>query len=880
MSKLTGLLHIARSVLHRRRVDAETAEEIAFHVDRQTKKHIEQGMTPEAARTLALREFGGTTRWREETADTRRGSGIDSIRQDLSYAARLLRRAPGFSALSVLTLAIGLGGAITAFSIIDRVLFRPLPYREPEQLVSLVQANQYGNDFAFSMPNLLDLRSASGSFTSFGAAIPMDVLLDVGDAAPEVTSASVNGDFFQTLGVTPIAGRLLGRDDFTPGASPAVVISQELWQRQFGGDPSVVGDTIRIGPTPFTVVGILPGSFDFPAGARLWYPCRWCDQPPPNSRTSMNAEVVARLRPGVTVEQAAAEVSTIAQRIHERYPLFAENQMQTMHARPLRQAVIDRSATRIWMLGAAMGILLLIAAANLTSANLARAVSRGRELAVRSALGASRKRVVQQLTVEAIAICAIAATLGFIAAFFALRFVAAFGAAHLPRLSELALDWRAAVFALVASLVVALAVGMLPALRLSERDLRAGLVGGELPKRRLRRPGARPIILAAEIALCLLLVTAAALAARSLGLVHDQPLGVEPAGLAMLTPQTNFRKYPTLPSRIALYDRLVRDIGELPGVESVAAARTIPLGEAWMGKVELENSVSIGDEPVAFSNLVSPGYFATAGIPLLRGRLFASSDDPTAEPVAVISRRMAERFWPDMDPIGQRFRTTATGGPRAEEWLRVVGVVGNVRSYSLENEVTAMYYVSLVQHPTMIATTTILARVRGDAAARQRELYQAMRNVDPQMLGTTTTMEQVIRERTATRRETMGVLWMFAGLALFLAGIGIHGVLSYNVAMRTREIGVRMALGAASGRVVAGVVAQLVPPVLAGVVAGVAGSLAASRVFGSFVYKVSPTSPVVLLGAATVIVALALVAATRPAWRAATVDPLISLRAD
>ena len=878
MSKLTGLLHIARSIVARRRADAETAEEIAFHIDRQTQKHIAKGMSPGEARTLALREFGGTTRWRAETADTRRGQRIDSIRQDLAYAARLLRRAPGFTALSVLTLAIGLAGAITAFAIIDRVLFRPLPYHEPERLVSLVTSNQYGNDFALSIPNLLDLRAASRSIASVAAAIPTELLLDVGDASVEATSASVNREFFQTLGVAPLAGRFLGPDDFGQGAAPTVVLSHELWQRQYRGDRSIIGKTIGIGPTPFTVIGIAPQGFDFPAGAGMWQPCRWCERPPPNSRASMSAEVVARLADGVTIEQAAAETRVISEGIHQRYPLFSENQMRSILTHPLRDAVIGGAKVRVWTLGAAMGILLLIAAANLTSANLARAVSRGRELSVRSALGASRRRVVQQLTIETLAVCAIAASIGLLAAFYALRFVAAFGAAHLPRLSELGLDWRAGAFAVIVTLLVALAVGMLPALRLSEHDLRAGLVGGELTRRRLRRPGARASILAAQIALCLLLVTAAGLAGRSLGLVHDQPLGVEPSGLVMLTPQVNFRKYPTLPARAALYERLIREVGELPGVEGVAAVAAIPLGEAWMFKVELESGATI-PEPAAGYNLVTPEYFATSGVPLLRGRLLLPTDDGTSEPVAVISRRMAEKFWPGTDPIGQRFRSLGFG-EGSGEWLRVVGVVGNVRSYSLEFDNSAMHYVSLRQRPAMIATTTIIARVRGDAEARQRELYQVMRSIEPQMLARTTTMEQVIRDKTAARRETLGVLGMFAGIALVLAGIGIHGVLSYNVAMRTREIGVRMALGAAGGRVVRGVVAQLIPPVVAGVVAGIACSLAASRVFASFVFQVSPTSPEVMLGAALAIVTLALIAATRPAWRAASVDPLISLRAD
>src|SRR5688572_4152016 len=326
MSRLKGLRYLLRSLLAGHRADVDSDEEIAFHIECQTQKHIDAGMRPDAARTMALREFGGTRRWREEAADARRGRIIESLAQDARYGLRALRRHPGFSTIAVLTLSVGLGGAISAFALIETVLRRPLPYPAPERLVSIVQANQHSDGFRFSIPNFMDLRTAATSFSSIGAALPQVVVLDLGGTTVELEGAAVTRDWFTTLAMQPFAGRLLVPEDAQPGATSVVVLGYEVWRQYYGADPSIIGRSIRLAGGRLTVVGVAPRGFEYPGRAAMWFPCRWCDSPPENSRGSMMAEVVARLGSG-TIEQASAEVATIASAITQRHPTFNQNQM-------------------------------------------------------------------------------------------------------------------------------------------------------------------------------------------------------------------------------------------------------------------------------------------------------------------------------------------------------------------------------------------------------------------------------------------------------------------------------------------------------------------------------------------------------------------------
>ena len=807
---------------------------------------------------------------------TRRGGTFcDSLAQDLKYAVRTLGRNKGYTAVAILTLALGIGGAITAFVIGDRVLLRPLPYPAANKLLSVIQADGLAGGLPVNVRHFAALRTALRSFKSLDAAIVSERNLHVGDAIEPVQAASVSGGFFNTTGVNPVVGRTIGPDDVVRAAPAVAVLSHSLWRRSFGADPSVVGRTITLSNTPYTVIGIMPAWYSVPERTAVWLPCNWCERPPAGITT---AEVIGRLD-GASIDEARAELAVLWARLHEKAPPQVRDTMGRVTAVPLQETVVGGAAKRIQMLAAGMGLLLLIGCANLASATMARNVTRLRELALRSALGAVRRRIVQQLAIESLLVSTIASLAGLGLAAALLRVVARFGATHFPHLQELAIDARTIGFAAVLAAVVALLIGVLPAMQAARRDLASHLAGYAARRTRGPRTRAARVLLTAEIAMCLVVVAAAGLAARSLHLVYQQPIGIDTGGLATIRPQLDFRRYRTAESMIDLYDRVQARIAALPGVQSVGAAATVPLGEAWIGLIEIEGRPEL-KQPIAGYNLVTEGFFQTVGVPLRRGRLLTTTDDNTSEPVTVINQAMANRYWPGQDPIGQRFRAVSfdRGGPPV--WFRIVGIVADMRTLSMEIGYQPIHYVNARQQVAMLGRNTIIARGSGTASALLPGLRAALREVDPQAGGITTTVDEMVQEVTLERRQAAGVLAGFAALAVILAGIGIYGVLAYSVAQRLREIGIRMALGASAGRVVRQTLGDLGVPVVTGIIAGLLAARAASGVFTALVFGIKPTDPFVLGSAAAVIVTLSLFAAYVPARRAARVDPTLSLRAD
>ena len=805
-----------------------------------------------------------------------RGNFFDSVLQDLKYAFRTLGRNKGYTAVALLTLALGLGGAITAFVIGDRILLRPLPYPAADKLVSIIQAEGLAGGLPVNVRHFAALRIASRSFASLDASIPAERNLHAGDEIVPVQTASVTGGFFTTIGVGPLAGRTIAPTDTARAAQPVAVVSSALLRRRFAGDLSLVGRTVTLSNVTYTVIGVMPPSFAVPEGTDVWLPCTWCERPPAGAITT--ADVVGRLD-RASIEEAKAELAVLWQRMHDKAPQQVVATMGRITAVPLKETVVGGAARQIELLGAGMGVLLLIGCANLASATMARNVTRLRELALRSALGAARRRIVQQLAIETVLLSVIASLAGLGLSAALLRVVARFGATHFPRLRELAIDVRTVAFALVIALAVAVLIGVLPALQAARRNLASHLAGYAARRTRGPRTRAARVLLAAEIAMCLVVVAAAGLAARSLHLVYQQPIGIETAGLATIRPQLDFRRYRTAESMVDFYDRVLTRIAELPGVQAVGAAATVPLGEAWIGLIEIEGRPELKG-PIAGYNLVTEGFFETVGVPLRSGRLLMTTDNSTSEPVTVINQAMADRYWPGQDPIGQRFRAVSFDRGAPPIWFRIVGVVGDMRTLSMETRYQPIHYVNARQQVAMLGRNTIIARGSGSAGALLPGLRSALRAVDPEARGITTTVDEMVQEVTLERRQAAGVLAGFAALALILAGIGIYGVLAYSVAQRLREIGIRMALGASAGRVVRQTLGDLGRPVVLGVVIGLAAARASSRVFTSLVFGITPTDPLVLSSAAAVIVTLALLAAYVPARRAARVDPTISLRAD
>lgn len=878
MSRVLGFMHSLRSLLHRSAANDDTAEEIADHIARQTRKHVAAGLDPAAARALAVNEFGGADRWREEVGDARAGRFLDSIGQDARYATRTLRRHRGFTVVAVLTLAIGIGGTVASFTLVDQVLLRPLPYREPERLVQLVEANESSDALPFSVPNLVDLRAQARSFSAIGGAMLTTMAVDAGDQPADLLGASITGDFFDALGVGVFAGRALQAEDGLVGAPLTVVLGYELWSRRFSRDRSIIGRRVPLGAAKYTVVGVARPGFTYPEDAQFWIACRWCANPPPRSRATILAHTVARLARGVSIERARVEVETIAKRIHAEFPDPSVSQMTTARALPLRDAVIGDTRGELWMLGAAVCFVLIIGCANLASANLARNASRLHELILRSALGAARRRIVQQLVVESLILSLGGAVAGMAIAWWSVRLVARYGVLRFPRLSEVHLDGRSAAFAVAISAVVTLIIGALPALQLSSSDLRGRLAAGERGTAGRRGSRARDAMIVCEVALSVVLVVAAGLAVRSLQLVYREPIGVDPHGLFVVVPTMTRAEYGVPGGALRFQRALVQRIAALPGVSHAAVTSTAPLEMGWTGSIAIDGDAATSERRIAQFNLVGDDYFATLGLRLLHGRLFSAADDSASVPTTVINRAMAERYWPGTSPLGARIRALNIGA-HPDTWLTVVGVVSNVRTFSLELEDSPIHYVSLRQQSELAASQRVVVRADRSVASLYPEVRDIVRALDPAAQVQLSTVDERIAFTTSDRRMTTTVLGAFAGVALLLVAIGIYGVLSYTVSLRSREFGIRMALGADAATVVRTTLSHIARPVALGLVAGLAGARLVSHVMQALVFHLSPTEPAIFAAAGASLLVLALFAAYLPARRAARVDPLAALRA-
>jgi putative ABC transport system permease protein len=825
---------------------------------------------------------------------------METLWQDIRYATRTLLRRPGFTLVVILTLALGIGANTAIFSFVNAVLLRPFPYRGPDRLVILRnQDPKRGvNLVSPSIRDYLDYRERQHSFESLASFVTLAYNLP-GDGSAAATPLEVNfasSEFFNTMGVSPHIGRFFTHAEERPGDDLySVVISHKLWQERFGADRNILGRKILLDTTPYTVIGVAPPSFRFgyrpSANADAWAPLEsWLDRFKQTMRSGKREarggyHVIARLRENVTMKEAQADVAAIAARLAQDFP--TSNKDVQAFVTPLREAEAGNLRPYALSLLGAVGFVLLIACSNVANLMLVRATAREREMAVRLALGASRARLIGQLLTESLLLAVIGGTLGVGLAYGGVRLMKNAIPIELPVWMTFDLDWRALLFALGVSLLTGLLFGLAPALERSQLNLTEALKeGGRGGAGSIRSRRTRNTLVVAEVALALVLLTGAALMMRSFLKLTDVASGIDPRNLLSLyisPPGDKHRETPPYPAYADLYNRILPRLRELPGVEAAGSSNRVPydgegnVGGGWSFTVEGQTPEQQRFNPQALAPRVSHDYFTVAGIPLLQGRSFFESENLNTPRVCVVSQELAKRFWPNDTPLGKRLKLASVESD--SEWRTVIGVAGDVRYQGLDRETGLAIY--LPYNQAAAGAMNLLIRVKGDPAQLVEAARQAIWSVDPQLaIYSARTMETILANSTWQRRLWGFSFAVFAALALALAAVGIYGVMSYLAGQRTREIGIRMALGAQTGDVLRLTVGHGLKLVVIGVAIGLIGSLAMTRAMASLLFGVSATDPMTFAGVAFLLIIVALVACCIPARRAAKTDPMIALRED
>jgi putative ABC transport system permease protein len=862
-------------------VHREIDEEVRFHIDMRTEEYVRKGMSPDAARREAERRFGRLTRIKEMGYEVRGGGWLETLWQDLRYGARMLVKAPGFTSIAVITLALGIGANTAIFSVVNAVLLRPLPYESPERLLIIQESVSGGAGFSPSYSNFADWHARNAVCSSMAAVRTNESFNFTGAGEPErLQGRIVSAEFFSTLGIRPQLGRDFLAEEDRPGAPPAVILSHGFWQRRFGADPSIIGTQLTLNNQSFTVVGITPANFQYGAEADVTVPIGLQAERFRLRGRDPGVSVVARLKPGVSQQQAETELNLIAARLERQYP--ESNTGRRVLLTPLHESFVGDVRQPLLILLGSVGLVLLIACANVANLLLVRASARRKEMVVRVALGAGRVRIIRQLLTESVLLAALGAALGILLAFWGTSLIISQAPDGIPRLHEARVDAPVLVFTLAVSLLTGLLFGLAPALQASRPNLTEGLKEGERGSSG-RRQRLRGVLVVCEVALTLALLVGAGLLIQSFRRVLQVDPGFEARNL--LTMQLSVNN-PDGHQVATFFERLQRDVRSLPGVRSVAVSNGLPLGVANQPPfiVEGRPRPEPGNEPVGIRYTVSPDYFPTLGIELLKGRLFAAQDAPGTPPVVIIDEALARQYFPGEDPLGKRIRQALPDAPD----LEIVGVVRHVEHESLDGQAPArpQFYLNFQQTPaerlpTQVRRINLLVRtevdpsslapaVRGRVAALNKD--QTVFNVR--------TMEQIVAQSVAPRRFSMLLLTVFAAVALVLAGVGIYGMMSYAVAQRTREIGVRMALGAQVSDVLKLVIRQGMKLVLVGVALGLIASVALTQTIKSLLFGVSATDPATFAAIAVLLALVALLACFVPARRATHVNPMIALRGE
>ena len=815
---------------------------------------------------------------------------MDTLLQDLRYAARKLLHAPGFTVVAVATLALAIGATTAIFSIVNGVLLKPLPFRNPEQVVFVSSINREAKINPMSTLDFIDYRDQSKSFAGMAAIDhgPMNVTSGASEPA-RLQAAMVGAKFFDLLGVEPQRGRTFAEGEDKTGAPKVVVLTDHLWRQQYGADPRLVGQTIRLDGDVYTVVGIAPASLTFPPDVDLYVPFVFQPyQVDAGNRGAHSHFAIARVKDGVTVAGASNELNTVAKRLATQYP--ESNTGFGAQAIPLQERIIGKADKPLYAMFGAVVLVLLIACANVANLLLVRASAREPEMAVRTAMGAGRFRIVRQLVTESLLLSAAGAVLGVALASWAVAAVIAFGPSGVPRLQEVVVDGQVLGFALSISIVTGILFGLVPALHSARADIAQMLRENVRGTSKGGSHRTRNALVVAEMALAVVLLVGAGLLIHSFVRLINVDPGFNPERVVAFNlslPSTKYQYERDVRAAVAdLTDR----IRKLPGTREVGVTFGRPLDNSGMMRTIFEVDGWAPSTPnrrhVSEVHMTSPGFFNAMGIPLVRGRLFTADEDRlSAPPVVVVSQEFAKRYFPNEDPIGKRVKfgithdTAATGQGEAQVRGEIVGIVGDVKQQDLA---TPAYPTAYAPFNTFaIGFFSVVVRTDADSRAVAGGIKRAVRDVDADLpIYSLSTMEQAVSDSVSQPRFYMVLLGAFAGIALLLAALGIYGVISYTVSQRTRELGIRVVLGATRQKIVRLVIGQGVWMAGVGVVLGLAASLALTRALASLLFGVEKLDPVTLSIAPVTLMAVALLGCYLPARRAAKVDPVIAMRND
>jgi len=895
LSRFKGLFQINR-------LERDLDDELRAHIEMRTQDNLASGMSPGEARYDAQRRFGNSTLMKEDTRAMDIIGWIETTGQNLRYAARMLRRSPGFTLVSILTLALGIGANVAIFTVVDAVLLQPLPFPHPEQLVRVYDdvRNSNTHDVGMSVPELWDLRDHSGVFQDISVLFPADANLTGGDHPERIEFLGTSPNYFTLLGARPQLGRVFTTDDAQPGFTLGVVISDAFWRRTFGADPQVLGRKIRVDNDLYTIVGVMPSGFRHPgrtlgADVDLWAAAGYSAAPFPSPvirAARFLPGAMGRLKPGLSVAQAQAKLDSFVAQLSRQFPdEYPSASGWSLRLVPTQQDVVGNLRTELLVLFAAVGFVLLIACVNLANLLLARSASRQHEIAIRLAVGAGRSRLVAQLLTESLLLATVSGATALLTVIWLKSSLLRFAPADLPRLNEVTLNPAVLFFAFFISILTGVFFGLAPALQTARAGqitgLREGSRGSGSSKHQLKFSR---FLVASEIALSLILLIGAGLLLRSFWHLVEVRPGFEPhhlmtAKIWLAVPNDPLEDPYRLPEkRAAFHQEILRRISALPGVEQAALGNSASLpmdARHFQLPFAIENrALDSESRPVAEIATVTPAYFSVLKTPLISGRFFTDSDDTKGQLVALIDETLAHRYWPNSDAVGQRLllgsarrQNSATPTP----WLTIVGVVSNIKSDGFDADNAPHIYRPQFQTPTYDGV--VYLRTTADPGTLGEAVRREVQSVDPTIpVFGVRTMDFVLAKYLAERRFALNLIAVFAVVALLLASVGIYGVMAYTFSRRTNEIGIRIAMGAQRSDILKIAFAEGALLVAFGVLTGLVGSLALTRFLQSMLFDVKPTDPFTFTALAALLAAVALFACFIPARRATRVDPLIALR--